>query len=101
MDFQGQVKITFLGLRYRVRIPHFLTDVRQFLFLATGQVPVCSRAGFDVGCSPGPEHVDLEIRCVVGLLSGVAVDHCQGKNLPAACESSSVILQLNRRYFFP
>jgi len=38
--------------------------------------------------------VDLEIRCVVGLVSGVAVDQGWGKNLPAACESSEVILQV-------
>ena len=76
---------------YHVRILHFPTDVRQLLFLAIG-LPVRSRAGFDAGCSPGPEHVDLEIRCVVGLMSGVAVDHRRGRNLPAACELSGQVI---------
>lgn len=81
---------------YHFGMPHFLTDVRQLLFLGIRQVPVRSRAGFDAGGSPGgPEHVDQKIRCVVGLMSGVAVDHRRGKNLPAACESSPVIFQLN------
>jgi hypothetical protein len=89
----------FLGLRenirdYQVRIPHVLRDVRQLLFLGIG-LPVRSRAGFDAGGSRGPEDVDLEIRCVVGLVSAVAVDHRQEKNLPAACESNQVILRVN------
>jgi len=56
-----------------VRIPHFLSDVRQLelLFLGIG-LPVRSRAGFNAG---GPENVSLEIMCIVGLVSGVAVDH--------------------------
>lgn len=76
---------------YHVRILHFPTDVRQLLFLAIG-LPVRSRAGFDAGCSPRPEHVDLEIRCVVGLMSGVAVDHRRGRNLPATCELSGQVI---------
>jgi len=81
-----------LGLRenigdHQVRIPHVLRDVRQLLFLGIG-LPVRSRAEFDAAGSPGLENVDLEIRCVVGLVSGVAVDHRRGKDLPAACEIS-------------
>ena len=65
-----------------------LRDVRRLHFLGIG-LPVRSRAGFDAaGCSPGLGSVDLENRCVVGLVSGVAVDHRRGKNLPAACVSS-------------
>lgn len=38
--------------------------------------------------------MDLEIRCIVGLVSQVAVGHRRGRNLPAACE---VIFQVNER----
>ena len=98
MVFQGQVKTIFLELRqnikdHQVQIPHVLRDVRQLLFLGIG-LPVRSRAGFDAAGSPRLENVDLEIRCVVGLVPGVAVDHRRGKNLPAACEGSQVILQV-------
>jgi len=63
--------------------------VQQLHFLGIG-LPVRSRAGFDAaGCSPGLGSVDLENRCIVGLVSGVAVDHRRGKNLlAAACVST-------------
>ena len=88
-----------LGLRenirdHQVRIPHVLRDVRQLLCLGICLF-VRSRAEFDAAGSPGLENVDLENRCVVGLVSGVAVDHRWGKSLPAACESSEVTLQVN------
>ena len=95
MVFQSPIRTIFLGLRqiirdYQVRIPYSLRDVRQLLFLGIG-LPVRSRAGFDAVGSRGPEDVDLEIRWVMGLMSGIAVDHRQEKNLPEACESSQVI----------
>lgn len=97
MVFQGRT--IFPGLRenvrdYQVRIPHFLRDVRQLLFLGIG-LPLHARAGFDTAGSPGLENVDVENRCIVGFMSGVAVDCRRGKNLPAASERSQVIFEVN------
>ena len=76
--------------------------MRQLLFLGI-RLPVRSGTGIDAAGSRGPKNVDLEIRGVVGLMSGVAVDRRQEKNVSAACESSQVILQVNEVgwYFSP
>ena len=99
MVFQGQVKTVVLRLREnnrdQVQLLQLFRDVLQRLFLGI-DLPLRSRGGYDAGGSRRPEHVsDLEIKCVVGLVSGAAVDHHRGKDLPAACESSHIIFQLN------